>query len=85
MKYTVEINTSAREQPWLEKAAEVRGMTVDALVQAIAENCCRVFLEQAIERNMRRAALAKDAPIDFSAAHAPAPIKWPKYGKAVRR
>lgn len=82
MKYTVEINTTAHEQPWLEKAAEVRGMTVDALIQAIAENCCKVFLEQAIERNIRRAAQAKPSPIDFSAAQPPAPIKWPKYVKA---
>lgn len=85
MKYMVEINTSAQEQTWLEKAAAIRDMTADALVQIIAENCCHVFFEQAIERTERKAESDKPTSIDFSAAQPPAPIKWPKYGKAAQR
>ena len=32
MKYTVKIEISAQEQAWLEKAAEIAGMTAGALI-----------------------------------------------------
>lgn len=85
MEYTVEIETSAPEQAWLEKAAETAGMTAGEMVQIIAETGYQVFMEQVAGHTVRRATPGKPAPMDFRAAQPPAPIKWPKYGKAAQR
>ena len=76
MKHTVEIEVSAPEQTWLEKAAEIIGMTAGALVQTIAETGYQVFMEQAADRTVRKAAPHKPAPIDWHKRDKPAPINW---------
>ena len=47
--------------------------TVDGPTQLRREDC------------MEQSTPDKPMPIDFGAAQPPTPIKWPKYGKAVRR
>jgi len=76
-----------RDLEWL---AEKQGANVDALTYITAflgfvKDLERKVIEEQQREEADKPHPSQPVPIDWSTTQPPAPIRWPKYGKAVQR